>query len=152
MHAKKLMATVVIAAALNASGSFAQTADVSSDVSADVQIVVEAPGIANLPSVKAMIEDLRSEGFVYIEIRRTFLGRARILAYSATEKREIILNPTTSEVLRDLAQENTGEFPANAKGLAASSTAYENNKGGNGVGNNNGTGNNNGNAGGGPRN
>ena len=132
---------------LSASGAFSQPPS--------VQVVIEAPSIAKRQAVQDLVEELKAAGFTYIEIHRTFLGRARLVAFSATEMREIILNPTTGEVLRDLAQENIEGLPEQANPRAA--LAGENsNKGGNGIGNgngNNGHGNgNNGNAGGGNNN
>ena len=137
------------ASMLFASEAFAQSSDVSRDVRSSVQIVVESAKIADRRYVQDMVAELAAAGFTYIEIHRTFLGRARLVAYSATEVREVILNPTTGEVLRDLAQEYAGNLPeqANDNAIAASENG---NKGGNGNGNgNNG---NNGNAGGGNRN
>ena len=150
MRSGKLLATSMMAVMLSASGSFAQSSDIAVNVLTSVQIVIEAPKIAIRQTVQDLVEELKVSGFTYIEIRRTFLGRARIIAYSATEMREVIMNPTTGEVLRDLALESTGDVPGNATSQASAASqanaAGENgNKGGNGKGNN-------GNAGGGRRN
>ena len=48
-----------------------------------------------------VISQLRQQGYEDIRIGRTFLGRTRIIARSATVRREIILNPRTGEILRD---------------------------------------------------
>jgi len=58
----------------------------------------------------AVVDQLRGQGFKRIEIRRTFLGRVRILAEGHKGRREIILNPRTGEILRDLwsASEDSG--------------------------------------------
>ena len=158
MRSGKLLAISMMAVMLSASGSFAQSSDIPVNVLTSVQIVVEAPKIAIRQTVQDLVEELTAAGFTYIEIHRTFLGRARIVAYSATEIREVIINPTTGEVLRDLAQENIENLPEQAN--AHADAAGENgNKGGNsnehGNGNGNGNGNsndNNSNAGGGNRN
>lgn len=134
MRMKKLIATTLTATVLSASGSFAQSSDVSNDVLAMVQIIIEAPSIADLQAVQDLVEELKADGFLYIEIRRTFLGRARIVAHSATEIREIIINSTTSEVLRDLAQSNSDSVPGKAYGLSGPASERGNNKGGLGVG------------------
>ena len=47
-------------------------------------------------------ERLRREGFRIESVGRTLLGRVRILAQSGSGEREIILNPRTGEILRDL--------------------------------------------------
>lgn len=154
MRSGKLLATSMMVVMLSTSGSFAQSADIAVNVVTSVQIVIEAPKIAIRQSVQDLVEELTAAGFTYIEIHRTFLGRARIIAYSATEIREVIINPTTGEVLRDLAQENIENLPEQAN-THADAAAENSNKGGNGNGNGNGNGSgngNNGNAGGGPRN
>jgi hypothetical protein len=49
----------------------------------------------------SIISQLVDQGFNKIEVSRTFLGRSRITAKSATFEREIIFNPMTGEILRD---------------------------------------------------
>ena len=51
-----------------------------------------------------IVVQLRQQGFLTIEVKRTWLGRVRILASSADAQREIILNPRTGEILRDFWQ------------------------------------------------
>jgi hypothetical protein len=45
---------------------------------------------------------LSSQGYEIESVARTLLGRVRILARNAEGEREIILNPRTGEILRDL--------------------------------------------------
>jgi uncharacterized membrane protein YgcG len=52
-------------------------------------------------SQERIVAELRDQGFGRIEIRRTLLGRVRIVATSRTYEREIILNPATGVILRD---------------------------------------------------
>ena len=49
-----------------------------------------------------IVADLRALGYDRIEVQRTLLGRTRILAESEGAQREIIVNPRTGEILRDL--------------------------------------------------
>lgn len=65
----------------------------------------------------AMQARLEREGFAIESIGRTLLGRVRILARSAAGQREIILNPRTGEVLRDLwlTGGNQGSSPVQPK-------------------------------------
>ncbi|NEX47875.1 hypothetical protein G3572_16820 [Rhodobacter sp. ETT8] len=49
-----------------------------------------------------VVEQLQEQGFASIVVERTLLGRTRILADSQRGRREIILNPRTGEILRDL--------------------------------------------------
>lgn len=152
MRMIKILVIALYAVTISAGGAFAQTTGNSAQAA---EIVVVASKIAELQVVQDLIEELKAEGFVYFEIRRTFLGRARIIAYSDTEIREIIINPSTSEVLRDLAQEISGQPNSNPNGLPEQANGRgnsgNNNSGNNGANNgNNGNGaGNSGNAGGG---
>ena len=52
--------------------------------------------------VQSIVGQLRQQGFVTITTETTLLGRVRILAISADGQREIIVNPRSGEILRDL--------------------------------------------------
>ena len=49
-----------------------------------------------------IVRRLRQQGYTDISSSRTFLGRVRIVAWRGGESREIILNPYTGEILRDV--------------------------------------------------
>jgi uncharacterized membrane protein YgcG len=49
-----------------------------------------------------LIAQLQLQGYAQIQVERTFLGRVRILALQNGVMREIVLNPRTGEVLRDV--------------------------------------------------
>lgn len=49
-----------------------------------------------------IVRRLRKQGYTDISSSRTFLGRVRIVAWRGGESREIILNPYTGEILRDV--------------------------------------------------
>lgn len=49
-----------------------------------------------------VVRQLRAQGYRNIETSRTLLGRARILATRKGMRREIVLDPRSGEVLRDL--------------------------------------------------
>ena len=71
-----------------------------------VLAVVTALGLA-APVMAATAADqivtqLRDQGFTQIEVEKTWLGRTRIVAERKDASREIILNPGTGEILRDL--------------------------------------------------
>ena len=51
-----------------------------------------------------VVARLRDQGYSSITVNRTLLGRAQIVGISQTERREIILNPRTGEILRDFSQ------------------------------------------------
>ncbi|MFN7224851.1 MAG: hypothetical protein ACK4MS_12600 [Paracoccaceae bacterium] len=50
----------------------------------------------------SVVAQLKKRGYVKITVERTLLGRTRILAERNGGRREIILNPRTGEILRDL--------------------------------------------------
>lgn len=49
-----------------------------------------------------VVRQLNDMGFTNVEVSRTLLGRVRITATGEAGQREIILNPRTGEILRDL--------------------------------------------------
>jgi hypothetical protein len=49
-----------------------------------------------------IISQLRSQGYTEVTVTSTWLNRTRIFAQSDDAQREIILNPRTGEILRDL--------------------------------------------------
>lgn len=65
-----------------------------------------------------IVAQLRAQGYVGISLSHTWLGRARIVASNDRFNREIILDPNTGEILRDLSDPisriagNTGQNEA----------------------------------------
>lgn len=49
-----------------------------------------------------IVNELKSQGFDAVSTERTWLGRTRIVASGSAGEREIIVNPNTGEILRDL--------------------------------------------------
>lgn len=54
------------------------------------------------PVEDSVVRQLSQQGYSRIEISRTWLGRTRIVAQREDLRREIIINPATGEILRDL--------------------------------------------------
>lgn len=50
----------------------------------------------------SIVRQLEAQGFSKIETEQTWLGRTRIVAEGSQGQREIIVNPNTGEILRDL--------------------------------------------------
>ena len=48
-----------------------------------------------------IVRQLQAQGYRDIRVRRTLLGRVRILARRGSQEREIVLSPATGEILRD---------------------------------------------------
>jgi hypothetical protein len=61
-----------------------------------------APALAQIDRTTAILRALEAEGYTRIETRRTWLGRVQIEARGEPGRREIVLNPHTGEILRDL--------------------------------------------------
>ncbi len=51
-----------------------------------------------------LVRQLRGQGYETFDIGRTLLGRVRIVAEGREQRREIIFNPRTGEILRDYWQ------------------------------------------------
>jgi hypothetical protein len=65
-----------------------------------LSVVLAGPGWAD-PLQDQVTAALEAQGYDVVSVGRTWLGRVRILAESDALRREIVLNPTTGEVLRD---------------------------------------------------
>ena len=65
-----------------------------------------------------IIERLVEAGFGQIEVTRTLLGRIRIVAIKGNMRRELVVNPRTGEILRDvtLVAEDGKGAPGSSKG------------------------------------
>ena len=60
------------------------------------------PAAASAQSLRdTILSELRQQGYTEITIRRTLLGRTRIVAESDQFYREIVFNPSTGTILRD---------------------------------------------------
>lgn len=67
-----------------------------------------APALAQ--SVEEQVRtQLSAQGFTEIDMRRTLLGRLRVVATSETHRREIVINPGSGAILRDYWEERDGD-------------------------------------------
>ncbi|UZD89612.1 PepSY domain-containing protein [Cognatishimia activa] len=78
-------------------------------LAATLSAVLATPAFAN-PHVDRIVSQLRAEGYTSIEMERTWLGRIRIEAEKGDVDREIVINRSTGEVLRDYLVEEGGLF------------------------------------------
>ncbi|UYO00376.1 MAG: hypothetical protein KIT02_03920 [Devosia sp.] len=60
------------------------------------------PQMAHADYVDSVVAQLEAQGYRDIEITRTLLGRVRVLATHAQGVRELVINPRTGELLRDV--------------------------------------------------
>jgi hypothetical protein len=61
-----------------------------------------AAGAAPAGPVDDIIAEIRAQGFEILRVDWTLLGRVRIVAQNATHRREVVIDPTTGEIRRDL--------------------------------------------------
>lgn len=78
-------------------------------------LAVSGPASAT-ERVDQIVQALRREGYTRIEISRTWLGRTRILASGGSGQREIVVQPATGEVLRDIESESESEDDDSGQG------------------------------------
>jgi len=65
-------------------------------------VLLGASAVAAETVTESIVQQLSNQGYAQITISRTLLGRSRIVAVSPTKNREIVVNPRTGEILRDL--------------------------------------------------
>ena len=70
-----------------------------------------------------IVRQLHAQGYKSVDISRTFLGRTRIVATKGLAQREIVVNPRTGQILRDLAK--YGDNPARSLQSAIANTSNE---------------------------
>lgn len=68
------------------------------------------------PGQDVVTASLRNQGFEVTLVHWTWLGRIRIIAVSDLIRREIVINPTTGEILRDYSQAVAEAAPAEDNG------------------------------------
>jgi hypothetical protein len=68
-------------------------------------------GAARADYADDVVQQLTGQGYAEIRVDTTFLGRVRIVAMGDGGQREIILNPRTGEILRDLWVANGDSAP-----------------------------------------
>lgn len=73
---------------------------------AAAMILAATAGALADPS-EAIQQQLRAQGYVITEVGRTWLGRVRIEAQLGRYRREVVLDPVTGEVRRDLVEDTT---------------------------------------------
>ena len=71
----------------------------------------------------AVVAQLREQGYSDIVVERTLLGRIRIVAVLGDTRREIILNPRTGEVLRDVVFTSNGTAAPQIERASGSSSS-----------------------------
>lgn len=73
-----------------------------------VTLAISPLAVAAQSIQDSVIAQLREQGFDEFSVSRTLLGRIHIIAISETLRREIVINPSTGEILRDYWVELNG--------------------------------------------
>lgn len=80
--------------------------------------------------VEDIVKWLDKQGYTDIEVGRTLLGRARILAEKDGGQRELICNPRTGEILRDVWTDANGNVrPAHSSPVTGHDDGSSDNSG-----------------------
>ncbi len=83
------------------------------------------------PVEDSVTSQLKAYGYTDIKVSRTLLGRSRIVAQSPKASREIVINPFSGEILRDITTATDGHlFPNRDRGSQISDDAGEMESGG----------------------
>ena len=69
-----------------------------------------------------LVAALVADGYVIQQTERTWLGRLRIIAIKGDLRREVVINPGTGEVLRDIASAEGRDESGSDSGSAVAST------------------------------
>lgn len=73
-------------------------------------LLLHSPALAQVSVADDVIARIEQEGYTVVDVRRSWLGRIVITASDQDDLREIVLNRTSGEVLRDQ------RFPGEARG------------------------------------
>jgi|GEM_PF-1492657 len=74
-------------------------------------LLAASPAVAR-SLAESIARQLTQQGFGDVQVEDTWLGRARITGTRGGEAREIVVNPKTGEVLRDLWLNSEGQVRA----------------------------------------
>ena len=119
MHAKQWI-SASLTALLLATGS------TGTAMATQAQVVITSPDLAEMDGVRATYQRMIREGYQYIEVSRSMLGRAVLEAWDGAHKREVVINTTTGEILHDMTEAYIG-YPQDAQSAArdAASSAVD---------------------------
>ena len=79
---------------------------------ATAAFILLGTGLAYADAEGDVVKWLTRQGYSQIEVSRTLLGRVRIIATKDGNQRELVLNPRTGEILRDVIITADGEVHA----------------------------------------
>ena len=68
-----------------------------------------APPAFGQAALAGVVGQLEAQGYEIVEVRRTLLGRIRVEAVSSRNRREVVFDRGTGEVLRDLVRPLVGD-------------------------------------------
>ena len=100
--------------------------------SATFTLLTIAAARADEDYVEAIVDWLQKQGYADISVTRTLLGRVRIIAVNSKGKRELVCNPRTGEILRDvLIGPDGGMLPPPTQSASSGSSGSRSSSSGN---------------------
>ncbi|MBL4626980.1 MAG: hypothetical protein JKY00_02885, partial [Roseicyclus sp.] len=77
---------------------------------------VASPAMAQNAATDSVVQQLERQGYTVVEIRRTLLGRVRVLARFGDLVREVVFDPRNGAILRDYTSGGEGPSIAGSRG------------------------------------
>ena len=78
-------------------------------MTATAAVLAGGPALAqDDAATRSVIRQLESQGFEIVSVRRTLLGRIRVLSQRGNLRREIVLDPRNGAILRDFSVDESG--------------------------------------------
>ena len=74
-------------------------------------LLMQSPAFAQSVAAEDVITRIEADGYTVTDVRRSWLGRTVITAVNDRELREVVLNRTSGEVLRDQRFPNESDGP-----------------------------------------
>jgi len=99
--------------------------------SATFTLLTIAAARADEDYVEAIVDWLQKQGYADISVTRTLLGRARIIAVNSKGKRELVCNPRTGEILRDVLIDPDGGMSPPTQSASSGSSGSRSSSSGN---------------------
>ena len=91
-------------------------------IASALALLAARPAMAQDSMLRSVVAQLERQGYEVESVKRTWLGRVRVIARSSSHTREIVYVPTTGEVLRDYWEPNQGSAGSTSPGNTGSTT------------------------------
>lgn len=79
--------------------------------------------LATVAPEDQVARSLKNDGFSIVSQRRTLLGRVRFVATRGTTEREVVLDPSSGEILRDYSRVSEGDRESDGRNGASGTSS-----------------------------